>query len=109
LTSYSEEIPYSVYVEIDEFRERENSKDYIRASVILEKDSQKKIVIGSAGAMVKKLGERARTQIEKFLGRPVYLDLHVKVRKNWKDDESFLKEKFNARSQVHGTLNGKLP
>jgi len=96
LLLYSEEIPYSVYVEIDEFKERENRKDYIRAGVVVEKDSQKKIIIGSGGTMIKKIGERARKKIEEFLGRPVYLELHAKVRKNWKNDESFLKKRFYA-------------
>ncbi len=93
---YGEEVPYSVHVEIDEFKEREAGKDFIRASIILEKDSQKKIMIGSGGSMIKKLGEKARKEIEEFLHRPVYLELRVKVSKSWKNDEAFLKRKFNA-------------
>jgi GTPase len=99
LIMYGEEIPYSIYVEIDEFKEREKGKDYVRASIIVEKDSQKKIVIGREGVMIRKLGESARVEIEQFIGRSVYLELHVKVRKNWKNDESFLKKKYYAANR----------
>ena len=98
LKLYEEEVPFSVYVEVDEFKERNKGKDYIRASIILEKDSQKKIVIGRNGSMIKLLGERARAKIEEFLGRKVYIELFVKVRKNWKNDEDFLKRKFTRSS-----------
>jgi GTP-binding protein Era len=94
LKLYGEEIPYSVYVEIEEFKENEFGKDLIRAAIIVEKDSQKMIIIGSGGRMIKKLGEHSRTEIEEFLERRVYLELHVKVRKNWKNNEKFLKRKF---------------
>jgi GTP-binding protein Era len=95
LKLYREEIPFSAYIEIDEFKEREKGKDYIRAGIILEKDSQKPIVIGKKGAMIKLLGERARKDIEEFLGHEVFLELFVKIRKNWKNDEEFLKRNFN--------------
>lgn len=95
LKIYAEEVPFSVYVDIDEFKEREKSKDFIRASIILEKESQKRIVVGRNGSMIKKLGERARKHIEEFLNHEVYLELYVKVRKNWKNDEEFLKKKYN--------------
>lgn len=96
-----EEVPFSVYVDIDEFKEREKGKDYIRASIILEKDSQKKIVIGRNGSMLKRLGEQSRCEIEEFLGKSVYLELFVKVRKNWKNDEDFLNRKFRVSSITH--------
>jgi len=98
LRMYQEEIPFSVYVEIDEFREREKGKDYIRAGVILEKESQKPIVIGKGGVMIKMLGERSRKKIEDFLGHEVYLELYVKIKKNWKNDEEFLKRNFYKTS-----------
>jgi GTP-binding protein Era len=94
LRMYKEEIPFSVYVEIEEFKEREKGKDYIRASIILEKDSQKPIVIGKSGNMIKLLGERSRRNIEEFLGHEVFLELFVKIKKNWKNDEEFLKRNF---------------
>ena len=91
---YAEEIPYSVFVDIREFKERENGKDYINADIILERDSQKKILIGRGGKMIKILGQKARTEIEKFRGREVYLNLFVKIRKDWRKDKKFLKENF---------------
>ena len=96
-----EEVPFSVYVDIEEFKEREKGKDYIRASIILEKESQKKIVIGKAGSMLKHLGGLSRCEIEDFLGKGVFLELFVKVRKNWKNDEDFLKRKFQVSSITH--------
>ncbi|RPI14884.1 MAG: GTPase Era [Ignavibacteriae bacterium] len=96
LMMYSEEIPFSVFVDIDDYKERERGKDFIRASLIVEKDSQKKIIIGSKGSKIKRLGEHARKKIEDFLGKSVFLELFVKVRKNWKNDEDFLKHKFKS-------------
>ncbi len=87
---YKDEIPYSVEVEIDEFKEREGRKDYIRASIIVERETQKPIIIGSKGAMIKKLGQRAREEIEMFLERPVYLELRVKVRPKWRSNPGML-------------------
>ena len=94
LELYAEEIPYSVFVDIREFKEREKGKDYINADIILERDSQKKILIGRGGTMIKTLGKKARADIEKFRGREVYLNLFVKIRKDWRKDKKFLKENF---------------
>jgi GTP-binding protein Era len=88
-------VPFSVYIDIEEFKEREKGKDFIRASVIVERDSQKAIIIGSGGAKIKQLGEISRKAIEEFLERKVFLELFVKVNKNWKNDEKFLKNKFH--------------
>jgi GTP-binding protein Era len=63
---YQEEIPYACDVHVEEFKERKNGKDYIRLSIIVERDSQKKIIIGKNGEAIKKLGQRARSEIEKF-------------------------------------------
>ncbi len=87
---YKDEIPYSVEVEIDEFKERGGRKDYIRASIIVERETQKPIIIGSKGAMIKKLGQRAREEIEMFLEHPVYLELRVKVRPKWRSNPGML-------------------
>jgi GTP-binding protein Era len=95
LRQFQDEIPFSVYIDIEEFIERDNGKDFIRASVIVERDSQKAIIIGESGSKIKKLGEQARKGIEEFLGRPVFLELFVKMRKDWKNDEDFLKKNFN--------------
>ncbi len=85
-----EEIPYSTSVDVVEFREREEGKSFISAEIYVERESQKGILIGRKGAMLAQIGRMARPEIEKFLGYPVYLDLHVKVRKEWRGDETWL-------------------
>ncbi len=90
--TFKEEVPYASCVVIDEFKEREKSKDYIRATVYVERPSQKAILIGKHGAALKVVGEKARREIEHFLGRPVYLELWVKVKKKWRKNKRFLKE-----------------
>jgi GTP-binding protein Era len=90
-----EEIPYSVFIDVIEFKEREKGKDFIGAEIIVEKETQKSIVIGRKGTMLKDIGQAARKSIEKFLGKAVYLELFVKVRKDWRKNENFLKDKFN--------------
>lgn len=92
--TYGEEIPYSTLVEIEEFKERSVGKNYIRAIIYVERSSQRAILLGRGGQAIKRLGSLARTQIENFLGRPVYLELFVKVKENWRDDERFIKEKI---------------
>jgi len=92
LELYREEIPYSVEVLINEFKEREENKDYISAEIVVERDTQKAIIIGKGGTAIKKLGQIARKAIEDFLQREVFLELHVKVRKNWRSDENMLKQ-----------------
>lgn len=79
-----EEIPYSVAVVVDEFQEREEPKPvFIRATLYVEKESQKGIVIGQGGRMLKKIGSLAREELEHQMGRKVFLELWVKVEKNW--------------------------
>lgn len=95
LRQFKDEIPFSVHIDIEEFKERETGKDFIRASVIVERETQKAIIIGDSGNKIKKLGELSRKAIEEFLDRPVYLELFAKVRKDWKNDEDFLKKNFN--------------
>ncbi|HSR19249.1 MAG TPA: GTPase Era [Ignavibacteriaceae bacterium] len=89
---YQEEIPYSTEVSVVEFKEREEKKNYISAEIIVEKESQKGIIIGKSGSAVKKLGEAARQSIEEFLQHPVFLELRVKVRNKWRSDEKSLKD-----------------
>ncbi|MCU0414600.1 MAG: GTPase Era [Ignavibacteriaceae bacterium] len=91
LEIYRDEIPYSCEVLIIEFKERETSKHFISAEIVVERDSQKAIIIGKGGAAIKKLGEAARKSIEEFLQREVFLELRVKVRKKWRSDENLLK------------------
>jgi GTPase len=86
-----EEIPYASAVIIDNFEEKAES-DVITASILVEKESQKPILIGKKGSMIKIIGTKARLGIEEFLGRKVYLDLHVKVRKDWRSKDIYLRE-----------------
>ncbi len=88
---YGAEVPYSTTVEIEEFKERPGRKDYIRATIYVERESQKAILIGDGGRALRSVGEIARESIEQFLGRPVYLELWVKVARNWRDDEPFIR------------------
>ncbi|MER3525169.1 MAG: GTPase Era [Ignavibacteria bacterium] len=81
-----EEIPYSTSVEIIEFKEREEGRTLIRAEIYVERDSQKSILIGANGSRIKQIGMKARQEIEAFLGKPVFLELHVKVQKDWRDN-----------------------
>ncbi len=92
LGMYHEEIPYSIMVGITEFKDRGNNLIYINADIIVERESQKIIVIGNKGAGLKKLGERARKDIENFLNKKVYLELFVKVRKDWRNNKKFIKD-----------------
>jgi len=95
LELYEEEIPYSVHVEVREFKVRpDDQKDYINADIILERETQKMIILGKRGEMIKKLGELARKDIETFVDKEVYLKLFVKVRRDWRKDHRFLKNIF---------------
>ena len=85
---YGEEIPYSTHVEIEEFKERPGHKDYIRAVIYVEKNSQKGILIGKQGQALKRVGQLAREEVEAFLGRPVYLELFVKVNEDWRKSDT---------------------
>ena len=81
-----EEIPHSVAVVIDEMkRDEDTDKIHIRATIMVERDSQKGIVIGKQGSMLKKIGTLARKDIEVMLGDKVFLETWVKVKKNWRD------------------------
>jgi GTP-binding protein Era len=88
---YKDEIPYSTEVNIVEFKEREDGKWFISAEIIIERDSQKIIVIGKRGAMLKQLGMRSRKEIEAHLDQSVYLSLFVKVRNKWRDNNTYLR------------------
>jgi len=87
-----EEVPHSVAVTIDDFSQRENKKNFydIHASIIVERDSQKGILIGKGGQHLKEIGSRARSEIEKNLGGRVYLDIQVKVMPRWQSDPKAL-------------------
>ncbi len=87
---YGAEIPYSCGIVLEEFKERDKGKTYIKAVIYVERDSQKAIMIGSRGSKIKQLGSEARMAVELFLDREIYLEIHVKVRKNWKDNTLLL-------------------
>jgi GTP-binding protein Era len=86
-----DEVPHGIAVRIDQFLEREESGAYIEATLFVERDSHKGIVIGQNGSMLKKIGTMARLAFEAASGRKVFLRLRVKVRKNWRDDEKVLR------------------
>jgi GTP-binding protein Era len=87
-----DEVPHGVFVRIDQFTERSASTAYIHATIFVERESQKGIAIGDKGAMLKKIGSSARQQIEEMGGRKIFLELRVKVAKDWRDDEHKLNE-----------------
>lgn len=87
-----EEIPHSVAVVIEQIKKRDNGKVYVGATVIVERSSQKGIIIGKHGAMLKEVGQLARGDIEALLGSSVYLELWVKVQKDWRNRPSQLKD-----------------
>jgi GTP-binding protein Era len=85
-----EEVPHAVEVEIDEMEERPDGSLVVRARVWAETESQKGILVGRGGAMIKQIGTAARTEMAAMAGRPVHLDLHVRVRRGWRRDEGLL-------------------
>jgi GTP-binding protein Era len=85
-----EELPHSVEVEVDEIEERDDGLMVVRARVWAETDSQKRILVGAGGRMVRAVGTAARKEIERMLDRRVHLDLNVRVRKGWRRDEGLL-------------------
>jgi GTPase len=87
---YRDEIPYSTEVLINDFKERDDEADYIAADIVVERESQRKIIIGAAGRSIKEIGIRARKDIEEFLGKKVYLELYVKYRVGWRDDANWI-------------------
>lgn len=91
LLNYSKEIPYSVEIVIEEYKE-EPAIDRISAVILVERESQKGIIIGHKGEMLKKVGTAARLELEQFLGKKVFLQMHVKVSDNWRNNERRLRE-----------------
>ncbi len=96
LLYYDKEIPYSVEVQTEEFKEEE-SIIKIRSLILVERESQKGIIIGHKGIALKKIGTKARIDLEKFFGKKVFIELHVKVSKNWRSNPNQLK-KFGYRN-----------
>ena len=90
LNQYQDEVPYSCEVRIDRFRDKSEELSVIEATIVVSRDSQKGIIIGSQGSALKELGIRSRKRLEEFLDRGVYLDLHVKVDKDWRESKESL-------------------
>ena len=88
---FEDEIPYHATVVVTEFKQK-STLVKIRAEIIVQRESQKAIIIGEGGKMIKKVGSDARKEIEVFLDQKVFLELFVKVRPNWRENELFLKE-----------------
>jgi len=87
-----DEVPHAIAVDVDEMATRGNKKVYIRMTVYVERDSQKRIVIGKDGTVLKDVGRLARQEIENLLGSPVFLDIWVKVKPDWRNKASALNE-----------------
>ena len=102
LEQLSDEIPHAIACSIEEFREDKNPV-YIRAIVYVERDSQKRIVIGHEGARIREIGRAARLKIEELVGSPVYLDLWVKVLPNWRRDREALRRLGYVLPEVPGS------
>jgi len=90
LINYKQEIPYSCEVVVDAFKEEEKIIR-IRAEIFVNRKSQKPILIGKGGSMLKKVGTEARADAEKFFGKQIYLELYVRVKENWRDSDNMLK------------------
>ena len=88
---YHEELPYHTTVVVQEYKEK-TTLTKIRAEIIVQRDTQKGIILGDGGSMIKQLGTAARKDIEEFIGNKVFLELFVKVRPKWRDSELFLRE-----------------
>ena len=92
LLTTRDEVPHSIAVEVEEMKTRDDGTTYIRATIFVERDSQKGIIIGNKGAMLKQLGAQSRLDIQRLLGTKVYLDLWVKVKKDWRNKSGMLSE-----------------
>jgi GTP-binding protein Era len=86
-----DEVPHGIAVRIDQYTERGENGAYVEATLLVEKETHKGIVIGQGGNMLKQIGSRARAEIESMSRRKIYLKLRVKLRKNWRNDEQVLK------------------
>lgn len=86
-----DEVPHSVAVDVEQLEPRPTGTVYVAASIYVERESQKGIIIGSRGSMLREIGARSRKDVEELLGSPIYLELHVKVREDWRNRQSFLR------------------
>jgi GTP-binding protein Era len=91
LQNLRDEVPYSLFVRVNDYALRDDGMRYVHATLFVERDSQKGIVIGKGGSMIKKISTEARQEIEEMSGEPVFLELSVKVEKNWRNNPDFLR------------------
>ena len=89
---FRDEVPYATQVVVVTYEERSDRKDFVACDIVVERDSQKAILIGKGGRALKRLGQAAREEIERFLDRGVFLQLYVKTRADWRDKEGHLRE-----------------
>ena len=94
LEATRDEVPHSIAVIVEQMKLRDDGKIYVGATIYVERDSQKGIIIGKAGTMLRKIGSRARREIEYLLGEKVYLDLWVKVNEDWRNKETAIKSLY---------------
>lgn len=94
LEATRDEVPHSVAVVVEQMKLRDDGKIYVGATIYVERDSQKGIIIGRGGLMLRKIGSKARREIEYLLGEKVYLDLWVKVNEDWRNKESAIKSLY---------------
>lgn len=99
LKNLDDEIPHSIAVRIEEYKDRSETNSYINATLLLDRESHKGIVIGKGGEMIKKIGQDARREIEKLTRRKIFLELRVKVMKNWRNDENLLRQLGIAKTK----------
>jgi len=95
-----EEIPHSTAVIVEEIKERENGVIYIRANIYVERNSQKGILIGKGGSMIKKIGTLARRELEYLTGKKVYLDLNVKVKEKWREKDFIILHEVGMKDDI---------
>jgi GTPase len=91
LHNLRDEVPYGIFVRVNDYTLRDDGTRYVHATIFVERESQKGIVIGKAGSMIKVISTMAREEIEEVSGEPVFLDLQVKVEKNWRNNPAFLR------------------
>lgn len=95
-----DEVPHCVAVIVDEMAERDNGVLYVAATIYVERDSQKGILIGKDGRMIKQIGTLSRIEMEQLVGRKIYLDLHVKVKKNWRDKDFIILNEVGMKDDL---------
>lgn len=96
LESYFQEVPHSIAVQVEQFKERGNGKTFVEAYIFVERDSHKRIIIGKNGLAIKNLGKESRQRLNRLLRRDIFLQLWVKVRANWRKSEEWI-QRFGYR------------